>query len=211
MKFIREFVRNPRRTGSIAASSGAVVDMVLRSLDLDHAHSVAELGAGTGAVTRGLVRRLPEAARLLAVEVNPNFAEELHRRFASPRVMVANRSAVDLPRLAREHRMPPFDIVVCALPWTLMSAHDRNATLDGIIETLAPGGQFVTLTCFHQTFLASGRRLREQLSERFKQVRSLPVVWAAVPPLFAYQCAGPREPMMFDTADPGHPGEPATS
>jgi phospholipid N-methyltransferase len=185
--------------------------MVLHALDLAHAHSVAELGAGTGALTRGLVRRLPEAARLLAVEVNPSFAEELRHRFASSRVIVANRSAVDLPQLARECRMPSFDVVVSALPWTLMSPRDRETTLDGVIQTLSPTGQFVTLTCFHQTFLASGRRLREQLRERFKQVRSLPVVWAAVPPLFAYQCAGPRESMMLDTADPRHPGEPATS
>ncbi|HEX6076800.1 MAG TPA: methyltransferase domain-containing protein [Micromonosporaceae bacterium] len=211
MKFIREFVRNPRRTGSIAASSGPVVDMVLQTLDLTHARGVAELGAGTGALTQGLLRRLPEAARLLAVEVNPSFCQELRHRFPASRVTVANRSAVELPRLSSQYRMPPLDVVVSALPWTLMSPADRQATLDGVIETLASDGQFVTLTCFHQTLLATGRRLREQLQERFGQVRPFPVVWAAVPPLLAYQCTRPRKPMMLDTADPGHPGEPVNS
>jgi phosphatidylethanolamine/phosphatidyl-N-methylethanolamine N-methyltransferase len=211
VKFIREFVRNPRRTGSIAASSGPVVDMVLQALDLARARSVAELGAGTGALTRGLLRRLPGDARLLAVEVNPSFCEELRHRFPASRVTVANRSAVELPQLIRECRMAPLDVVVSALPWTLMSPADRQTTLDGVIETLAPDGQFVTLTCFHQTLLGSGRRLREQLQKRFGQVRSLPVVWAAVPPLLAYQCTRPRKPTMLDTADPGHPGEPVKS
>ncbi|HEX2418519.1 MAG TPA: rRNA adenine N-6-methyltransferase family protein [Micromonosporaceae bacterium] len=211
MKFVREFVRNPRRTGSIAASSASVVDTVLQALDLTGARRVAELGAGTGALTRGLLRQLPEDARLLAVEANPSFCKELRHGFPGPRITVANRSAVELPQLTSEYQMSPLDAVVSALPWTLMSPLDRQITLDGVIETMAPNGQFVTLTCLHQTLLASGRRLREQLRERFGQVRSLPVVWAAVPPLLVYLCTRPRKPMMLDIVDPGHPGEPVKS
>ncbi|MGH3647856.1 MAG: class I SAM-dependent methyltransferase [Micromonosporaceae bacterium] len=191
MSFLREFVRNPRQTGSIAASSGPVVRMLLDSLDLTAARRVVELGAGTGAVTAGLAERLGPDAALLAVELNPEFAHALRRRFSSPSVRIANRSATELPELLRAQRWGPVDAIASGLPWTLMSDRERRDTLDMVVDVLAPDGQFVTLTCLHQTVTGSGRLLRQLLEERFGQVRRQPVVWAAVPPMFVYRCTQP--------------------
>ncbi|MGH3713246.1 MAG: class I SAM-dependent methyltransferase [Micromonosporaceae bacterium] len=191
MGFLREFVRNPRQTGSIAASSGPVVRMMLDSLDLASAQRVVELGAGTGAVTAQLKQRLAPGATLLAVELNPEFADTLRQRFGSPSVRVANRPASELPELVRSHQWDSVDAIASGLPWTLMSPEERSAALDAVVEVLATDGQFVTLTCLHQAPLASGRQLRQLLEERFGEVRREPVVWAAVPPMFAYRCAAP--------------------
>lgn len=199
MSFLREFVRNPRQTGSIAASSAPVVRMVLDSLDLTAARTVVELGAGTGAVTEGLRERLPDSATLLAVELNQDFAAALRRRFQEPDVLVANRSAVDLPALLGEYGLRSVDVIASGLPWTLMTPQDRQAALDAVVDVLGPGGQFVTLSCLHQTVFGSGRRLRQLLQERFGEVRREPVVWAAVPPMIAYRCAAPVKRVTVDT------------
>lgn len=199
MSFLREFVRNPRQTGSIAASSGPVVRMVLDSLDLTTARRVVELGAGTGAVTAGLRERLSPDAALLAVELNREFAEALRHRFHEPSVRVANRSAGELPALLRENRWTTVDAIASGLPWTLMSYRERCDTLDAVVDVLAPDGQFVTLTCLHQTVTGSGRMLRQLLEERFGEVRRRPVVWAAVPPMFAYACSAPVKTVPVET------------
>lgn len=196
MGFLREFIRNPRQTGSIAASSGPVVRMMTESLDLSSARRVIELGAGTGALTEGLLRRLDSDATLVAVELNREFADALRDRLTSDSntVHVANRSAADLPELVREHRLGEVDAVCSSLPWTLMTPDVRGATLDAIVDVLADDGELVTLTCLHQAATAQGRRLRQMLRERFGQVRRQRVVWAAVPPMFAYRCSEPVRP-----------------
>lgn len=195
MSFIREFIRNPRQTGSVAASSAPVVRMVLDGMNLSDARRVVELGAGTGAVTAGLRRELPAEATLVAVELNSSFAESLRRRFRPPAVHVENRSAVELPALVDKYQLGELDAVASALPWTLMTPEDRSATLDAVVENLRPDGQFVTLACLHQTVLGPGRRLRDLLQQRFRQVDRLPVVWAAVPPMIAYRCSVPVKPV----------------
>ncbi|MGH3659293.1 MAG: class I SAM-dependent methyltransferase [Micromonosporaceae bacterium] len=200
MSFIREFVRNPRQTGSIAASSAPVVRMMLDGLDLTSARSVVELGAGTGAVTDGLRRRLPDSAALLAVELNEDFAAALQRRFQGRGIQVANRSAADLPDLVREYGLgDTVDAIVSGLPWTLMSPADRRRALDAVVDVLDPDGEFVTLSCLHQTVTGSGKRLRELLGKRFGEVRREPVVWAAVPPMIAYRCAAPVKRVTVST------------
>ena len=216
MGFLREFLRNPRQTGSIAASSRPVVRMMTESLDLSSAERVVELGAGTGAVTEGLLRKLGGRGTLLAVELNQEFADALRRRLTPAAegteqagvFHVANRSAVELPDLVRKHRLGEVDAISCSLPWTLMSPQDRIATLDGIVDVLAEDGQFVTLTCLHQAAFPQGRRLREMLQERFSVVRRQRPVWAAVPPMFAYHCTQPikRNP---HTSQVGASAQPA--
>jgi phospholipid N-methyltransferase len=200
VSFLREFFRNPRQTGSIAASSGPVVRMLLGCVDVGGARRAVELGAGEGAVTAELRRQLPADTPLLAVELNADFAKKLRRRFTPPGVQVHHRSAVELPDLLAEQDWPSVDLVVSGLPWTLMSARDQADTLDAIAVALAPDGEFVTLACLHQSVLAPGRRLRQQLEDRFGEVHRQPIVWAAVPPMIAYRCAGPIRRVTTDTA-----------
>lgn len=214
MSFLREFVRNPRQTGSIAASSPPVVRMMVDSLALDSARRVVELGAGTGAVTAGLRHRMAPDAELLAVELNAEFVRRLRERFDPASVRLANRSAGELPALLRELGWDRVDAISSGLPWTLMTEEQRRQVLDGVVDALAPDGQFVTLTCLHQTVTGAGRTLRRLLEERFGEVRRQPVVWAAVPPMFAYRCTAPVRvaPVAAETsANPTTASAPAST
>ena len=57
---------------SIAPSSRHLARAMLEGLPIDHARTVVELGAGTGAITRVLLEKLPSHATLLAFEINPD-------------------------------------------------------------------------------------------------------------------------------------------
>ena len=191
MGFLREFIRNPRQTGSIAASSPSLVRRILNGLPLASARTVVELGAGTGAFTAALARAVPASATVVAIEVNPTFAAQLRERFTGSPVRVANRSAAELSQILAEHKIKAVDVVLSALPWTLMTSDDQRVTLDAIAAALAPDAPFVTLTCLHQTLLPSGRRFHELLTNRFTTVQRGPVVWTAMPPMTAYRCFHP--------------------
>lgn len=191
MGFFTEFVRHPHQVGALAASTAPVVRRVSEGLDLSNARCVVELGAGTGAVTAGLRQHLAPTANLLAIEVNPRFASELRRRFATADVEVVEGSAVDVAGHVRARGIKKVDAVISALPWSLMSAQDEAAVLDGIGDVLTTDGQFVTLLALSRALLRTGRSFRDTLVERFSEVRRMPVAWASVPPMFAYHCTGP--------------------
>ncbi len=76
-----------------------------------HGDLVLDIGAGTGALTRELVR---VGARVVAVEAHPGRAAELRRRFASDdRVTVVRADAGDLRLPRRTFRVvanPPFSV-----------------------------------------------------------------------------------------------------
>src|SRR3974377_115511 len=83
--FLREYMRNPRATASVCPSSPALSRRMAESIDFRRARTVVELGAGTGAVTREILGRLPRTGRLFAVDNNPRFVEHLTQRVAARR------------------------------------------------------------------------------------------------------------------------------
>lgn len=98
---------------------------------VDNAHVtrddlVLDVGAGSGAITRHLVRR---GARVIAFELHPLRAEDLRRRFARDRVTVVRADGADV-RLPRQ----PFRVVANP-PFTISVALLRRLT--------APGSQLI--------------------------------------------------------------------
>ena len=71
----RRFLRNPGRIGAIAPSSNGLCRELVTWLEIDNAAAVAELGPGTGAVTRELLRQKGETTRFFAVELDPEICK----------------------------------------------------------------------------------------------------------------------------------------
>ncbi|MER6363254.1 methyltransferase domain-containing protein [Kitasatospora sp. NPDC001527] len=140
--FLREAVRDLRTTGAVAPSGQALA----RSLtDPVRARSprplaVLEAGAGTGAVTRALLSRLPRGSRLDVVEANPRFTARLdHLVDTAPaarhtRVTVHQALVEDL---ATDRR---YDVVVSGLPLTNFTPEQVERIMARYLDLLHPGG-----------------------------------------------------------------------
>src|SRR3974377_801362 len=85
--FLREYMRNPRATASVCPSSPALSRRMAESIDFRRARTIVELGAGTGAVTRAILERLPRTALLFAVDNNQSFVDHLAERFPDRRLV----------------------------------------------------------------------------------------------------------------------------
>ncbi|WP_380281109.1 hypothetical protein [Kitasatospora purpeofusca] len=103
--FLSEALRTFRLTGAVAPSGGDLVNalVVPATSRPDRPISVLEVGAGTGAVTRRLVRVLRPGDRLHVVESNPRFVQrlladpELARRGPELGLRVSECRVQDLP------------------------------------------------------------------------------------------------------------------
>lgn len=184
--FLIESLRHPRRTGAIAPSSRALARTMVQGIGLENAEFVVEYGPGTGVVTREIVARLSPGAKLIAVEANRSFCEELQRRF--PRILVEQATVSGLPGLLARRGLGPVDAIVSGIPWTLMTAGERQRDLAATCEILRPGGRFTMFLYKHGLVLPSAIDLMERLEQAFARVSRTRTVWSNLPPAVVLRC-----------------------
>ncbi|HEU0199345.1 MAG TPA: methyltransferase type 12 [Burkholderiaceae bacterium] len=143
LAFMRGFLAHPRQVGSVVPSSIALEQRLVRAADLARAQTVVELGPGTGGTTRALLDSLRPDARLLAVELSPEFHARLVGRFSDPRLLPQLGSAEQLGELLQRWRLPAPDVVLSGIPFSTMPPAIADRIANIIADCLAPGGRFV--------------------------------------------------------------------
>jgi len=175
------FLRQPRSVGAIAPSSQVLARAMVRGLDLGGAR-VVELGPGTGAFTGTLVAGVAPGGRLLAIELDADFAANIHAKWPSAECVCA--SATSLAALAAERGLMPVDHIVSGLPFASLPREVTRAILDGIERVLRPGGTFSAFQYVHAYGLPPAVAFRRDLSRRFGPLSSRRLVLRNVPPAF---------------------------
>lgn len=187
--FLREFLRDPRRTASCLPSSRGLADAATAPVPETGDPVVVELGPGTGAFTGVIAERLGGRGHHLAVELNPRLATLLQRRH--PGLDVAVADANRLPELLAERGLGAADVVVSGLPWAAHPAHGPRLT-DVLAGSLDPGGVLTQIGYTCTRALPPARRLRARLREAFEEVVVGRAVRANLPPAFVLTARRPR-------------------
>jgi phosphatidylethanolamine/phosphatidyl-N-methylethanolamine N-methyltransferase len=172
--FLREWMVNPQRTGSVAPSSPKLGAAMARWLPRDPESFVLELGPGTGAVTEALIKRGLREDRLIAIEHNTNLAKHLRKRF--PKAHIIAGDAWELDRLMAELPQPVASVgaVISSLP-LLNFPHEKAEELaEKIRAVLDPRGRYV-----QYTYQIGKNRTRG--ANVFKMIASQ-IVWLNFPP-----------------------------
>ncbi len=77
LKFLKEYIKHPRNTGAIAASTSQLAKGMVNGIDFDKANCIVEIGPGTGSFTRESMKRKQPATSLLLIEINEAFYDVL--------------------------------------------------------------------------------------------------------------------------------------
>jgi len=143
LAFLRGFAAQPMSVASVVPSSPYLEQGVVRATDLSRARCVVELGPGTGGSTRALLRAMAPQARLLAIELNPQFCSRLRQRVQDPRLLVQEGSAADLGQHLERWGLPAPDAVVSGIPFSTLPTEVAHSIVSAIQVHLAPQGRFV--------------------------------------------------------------------
>ncbi|HEU4988224.1 MAG TPA: methyltransferase domain-containing protein [Gemmatimonadaceae bacterium] len=162
-------------------SSRHLVDRLLAGIDFVDARAIVELGVGTGCVTREILRRMRPDARLISLEINPEFVALARRRFRDPRLVLRNACAGDLPRILDEEGLDEVDAVVSSLPLRIMDQALVDRVLDVSRACLRPDGRF------HQYQYSLSHYAK--LAHRYADV-DVRFTVRNTPPAFVYACTG---------------------
>lgn len=199
--FLREFVRDPLHTASIAPSSPALAAAMTVSLPVTGEPVVVELGPGTGAFTSAIQERISGRGRHIAIELHEEWAGLLAGRY--PNVDVVRADVATLPAVLAERGVTSVDAVVSGLPWVAYAPGPDGRGLHTLItDALAPTGVFTQFAYSWTRWAPPARRQLDDLRHHFAEVVTSRTVWRNLPPAVVHQA---RQPLIRRTGRAIHP------
>lgn len=186
INFIYEFITNPTATGALVPSSENLALMMVKTASLTMADAIVELGPGTGVFTEKILERITPGKVFFALEINPSFVTATKKR--CPEAVVYQDSASRMAEYLRIHGAEYCDCVISGLPWATFDQGLQDEILLAVVESLRPGGEFLTFAYLQGLALPAGRRFRKLLESRFSKVTKTSTIWRNCPPAFVYHC-----------------------
>lgn len=154
ISWLKRLIADPRTIGAIAPSSSALAKLMAKSINPQG--KILELGPGTGSITRGLLRRIPNpASQLTLIEMDPFMAETCRKTF--PQVQVIEGDALKILQQSTEQ----YDAIVSGVPFAALPKKMRHPLFVEIAKHLKPGGTFVMF----QYSLITRRELNDYFGE----------------------------------------------
>lgn len=140
--FLAAWVAKPRQTASVVPSSRYLARLMVRGIDPADGR-VMELGGGTGVFTRAILQTGLPPEKLEVVEINPDFARGLRRRF--PAVSVLETPA-QIVSTAAAGQAGEYQAIISGLPLLAIDARIHVDILSEAFRMLRPGGDFIQFT-----------------------------------------------------------------
>lgn len=177
--FFKKFLSNPRIIGSVIQSSPFLVSKMVKPVDFSKAKVIVEFGAGTGVITKKILKKMSPDSILLCFEVDKDLSKEIKNKIKDHRLKVVSDGAEKLERYLRRYDIFEVDYIISGLPLVVLPEEVKNGVLDQINTYLKKGGQYVQF----QYSLVS----RKSFQEMFAQME-IHFTLLNIPPAFVYVC-----------------------
>lgn len=178
--FLRRVVSDQAAMGAVAPTSTVLARRMAELVPPTPGLRVLELGAGTGAISAAIGRRLGADAVHLAVDRDAELIAGL--AVVAPRAIAVRADAADLLDVLAAHGLEGVDVVLSSLPWSNFPAVVQDRLLSAVRAALADDGVFATIAYRPTRLRASSRRFHGRLHATFAQVVPSATTWANVPP-----------------------------
>jgi phosphatidylethanolamine/phosphatidyl-N-methylethanolamine N-methyltransferase len=141
--FFGLWLQKPLHIAAANPSGPRLADAFAQCVELDRPGVVLELGAGTGSLTRGLVRAGCPPGRIIAVEREPRLVAVLRSEFPTMRVIEGDATRIDEYFAGRNKQLAA---VVSSLPIKWFPLEKQRAIVEPCLRLLGPAGRFLQMT-----------------------------------------------------------------
>lgn len=172
--FFSQFIRRPSQIRAVIPTGRATAREMARHVN-PNMQAVAEIGAGTGKITKAILARGLPPARLDVYELNAAFCKYLRVRF--PGVSVNNCPAQEMAN--RQDLL--FDAVISTLPTLVMPDEMQSAIIGAALKAMRPGAPFVQFT--YGPVPPLSEKIRREFNLTYQRSRR---IWANLPPARVY-------------------------
>ena len=137
IQFIIQSITHLKETGTILPCSKSVGKKISQNIQPRVGEMIIELGAGTGAITNEILKKIDPSQDLICFEINKKFCKILER-LPDKRIKVINDSAENISKYLKEKS----SIIISTLPLTIMKK-EKNNILKEVKKQLKPKGKFI--------------------------------------------------------------------
>jgi phospholipid N-methyltransferase len=159
--------------GSIVPSSRFLIKQLLEPINWGRARVIVEYGPGVGGITAELLRRMRPDARLIAIEMNPDFVRYLRESITDTRLHVVEGSAVEVEEILQRSGCAHADYIISGIPFSTIPAPLRERILRKTRDVLEPGGAFIVYQ-FSTRVLQDLKRIFGYVGRKFEPLNVLP-------------------------------------
>ncbi|WP_209978752.1 class I SAM-dependent methyltransferase [Paenibacillus eucommiae] len=176
--FLSRFFHTPGQIGSVTPSSRFLARKMVESVPWNQVYHIAELGAGTGAITKYIQTAKRRNTKVLLFEKDPILRNKLANEYANPDLACYEDCRELYAALCHEN-IEHLDCIISGLPFFNFPQVIRDQLIEQIIISLKPDGLFIAFQYSQQ--------MRNQLSEHFiiEKIKFVPM---NLPPAFVYVC-----------------------
>ncbi|MNO47751.1 tRNA (cmo5U34)-methyltransferase [compost metagenome] len=174
--FLRCFIQEPKRVGSVTPSSWFLAHNMVKQAPWHEVEAVAELGSGTGAITRVINTKVTNATKVLLFEMDETMRNNLKTEYPD---FSCHPNAARLVEAMADANIRQLDCIFSGLPFFNFERELRDTLVEQIYQSLKPGGLFIAFQYSLQ--------MKKQLSEYFI-IDTIIFVPFNIPPAFVYVC-----------------------
>lgn len=142
--FLRRWMANPLKVGAVLPSSPALARLVARQVRFKPDEAVVELGAGTGSVTKALLRAGIPADRMFVIEIDPALCTFLRRQF--PQAQVIQGDATRLTDLIPWKWVGKVSYVISGIPMVPIPLEIQRKMIKAWFDIMTPNGLLLQYT-----------------------------------------------------------------
>ncbi len=141
--FAKGFLRYPNMVGWVLPSSRFLVQDVLKQIDWENARVIVEYGPGVGAFTTKVLERMRPDAKLIALEINPEFCNFLSSSLQDPRFLLLRKSATEIDGVLASLGYSHADYIISGIPFKTIPHPIRDTIVRKTHSALSPNGRFL--------------------------------------------------------------------
>ncbi|WP_055070139.1 class I SAM-dependent methyltransferase [Clostridium massiliamazoniense] len=182
MKFIKEFVKNPKNVGAIAPSGAQLAEKMIETIDFKNSKCIVEYGPGLGSFTEKLLSRISDDTIFIALEVNEEFYKILKKKYGHRNnVKIINDGAQNLDKYLKKFGVNKVDYIVSGLAFTSLDKEISSVILEKTKNIVnKDGAKFIT---FQYSLVKIGL-----FKQYFNDIDKDRVI-ANIPPAYVLRCS----------------------
>ena len=140
--FFLRWLKNPLNVGVPVPSSRHLAKAIAQQiLFVSSEEFVIELGAGTGVVTRALLKSGIAQEKLIIIDIDHKFVEKLKHDF--PSALIIQGDARNLKEILENLNIKSVAAIVSSLPLLAMPDVVRHAIVNSAFKVIKPNGRFI--------------------------------------------------------------------
>ena len=141
--FFKGFVKHPVMVGSIIPSSSRTIRKMLAPVDWENTKLFVEYGPGVGTFCQPVLNRMKPDARLIVIDLNPDFIDYLTKTIRDSRFIAVHGSAADVNEIIAEFGFEHADYVLSGLPFSTLPNNLGPVIAEETARAIRPGGAFL--------------------------------------------------------------------